>query len=71
MGPIVQFRLPQEYLGTYPANIDGVTLVDVNRVAGERLNRDRLTVLIVGDRTLVESALTDLGTEVVILNGHT
>jgi len=71
MGPIVQFRLPHEYLATYPANIDGVTLVDVRRVAGERLNRDRLTVLIVGDRTAVESALRDLGIALVILNGHT
>ena len=68
LGPIVQFRLPHEYLVTYPANIDGVTLVDVRRVAGERLNRDRLTVLIVGDRTAVESELRDLGTELVILN---
>jgi len=71
LGPIVQFRLPHEYLATYPANIDGVTLVDVRRVAGERLNRDRLTVLIVGDRTAVESALRDLGIALIILNGHT
>jgi zinc protease len=71
MGSIVQFSLPHEYLATYPANIDGVTLVDVRRVASERLNRDRLTVLIVGDRTAFEPALRDLGIELVILNGQT
>ena len=71
LGPIVQFGLPHDYLANYPANIDGVTLADVRRVAGERLNRDRLTVLVVGDRKAVESELSDLGPALVVINGDT
>ena len=71
LGPIVQFGLPHDYLATYPANIDGVTLADVRRVAGERLNRDRLTILVVGDRAAVESQLRDLGLALVVINGDT
>ena len=71
LGPIVQFGLPHDHLATYPANIDGVTLADVRRVAGERLNGDRLTVLVVGDRETVESELRNLGPALVVLNGDT
>ena len=69
LGPIVQFGLPHDYLATYPANINGVTLADVRRVAGERLNNDRLIVLVVGDREAVESELRDLEPELVVING--
>ena len=71
MGSVVQFRLPPEYLATYPTSIEGVTLMEVRRVANERFNKDCLTILVVGDRTVVESSLGDLGTELVILNGST
>ena len=71
LGPIVQFGLPHDHLATYPANIDGVTLADVRRVAGERLNGDLLTVLVVGDREAVESELRDLGPALVVINGVT
>ena len=71
LGPIVQFGLPNDYLATYPANIDAVTLADVRRVAGERLNRDRLTVLVVGDREAVESELRDIGPALIVMNGDT
>ncbi|MEE8466320.1 MAG: pitrilysin family protein, partial [Dehalococcoidia bacterium] len=71
LGPIVRFGLPHNSLATYPANIDGVTLADVRRVAGERLNRDSLMVLVVGDREAVESELRDLGPALVVMNGDT
>jgi len=69
LGPIVQFGLPHDYLATYPANINGVTLADVRRVAGERLNNDRLIVLVVGDREAVESGLRGLEPELVVISG--
>ena len=71
MGSVVRFRLPPEYLATYPSRIEGVTLMDIRRVASERLSRDHLTVLIIGDRTECESSLRDLGMGLVILNGNT
>lgn len=70
LGPIVQYGLPLDYLATYPANIGKVTLEDVQRVANERLDKDRLTVLVVGDRSAVEAELKDIGPEVVVITDN-
>ncbi|MEE2656222.1 MAG: pitrilysin family protein [Chloroflexota bacterium] len=69
LGPIVQFGLPHDYLATYPANISNVKLEDVQRVANQRLDKNRLVVLVVGDRTTVEAELKGIGPEVVVITG--
>ena len=70
LGPIVQFGLPHDYLATYSASVNDVTLADVQRVAVERLNKDQLTLLVVGDRAVVDSDLRGIGPEVVVINGE-
>ena len=69
LGPIVQFGLPHDYLATYPANINNVKLEDVQRVANQRLDKNRLTVLVVGDRATIEADLKGIGPDVVVITG--
>ncbi|MFN6962491.1 MAG: M16 family metallopeptidase [Pyrinomonadaceae bacterium] len=57
---IVTFGLPDTYFNDYIRNINAVTLVDVNRVANKYLTPDKMAVLIVGDRSVVESRLREI-----------
>jgi len=43
------YDLPKDYLQTYRANIDAVTVDDVQRVANEYIHPDKLAMVIVGD----------------------
>jgi zinc protease len=58
---LVAFDLPDDYHRTWLANIQAVSLADVRRTAAEQLDPERLTVLVVGDRSQVEPGLGDLG----------
>ncbi|MEC9140990.1 MAG: pitrilysin family protein [Chloroflexota bacterium] len=69
LGPIVQFGLPHDYLATYPANINNVKLEDVQRVANQRLGKNRLAILVVGDRATIEADLKGIGPDVVVITG--
>ena len=68
LAPMVQFGLPDDYLATYSANVEAVSLADVRRVAAEHVDDQRLTVLVVGDRTTVEPGLRELGLPLVNLD---
>jgi zinc protease len=70
LGPIVQFGLPHDYLATFSDNIGKVTLQDVQRVANERLNKDRLTMLVVGDRSVIETELKAIGPEIIVITDN-
>ena len=59
------FDLPLDYFSTYAAEIEGLTLDDVHRVANDRLDEDHLTILVVGDREAVEPGLREIGLPVV------
>ncbi len=61
MGTIVTFDLPDDYYGSYERNIEAVSLDDVRRVVSERIQSTELTLLIVGDREVIEPGLTELG----------
>ena len=61
LSQIVFFDLPDDYYHAFPANVEAVSLEDVRRVAQERMESERLTVLVVGDRSVVESGLGQLG----------
>ncbi|MDP7618727.1 MAG: pitrilysin family protein [Dehalococcoidia bacterium] len=61
MGMIVAFDLPDDYYGAYERNIEAISLDDVRRVANERIQSEELTLLIVGDREIIEPGLADLG----------
>ena len=69
---MVVFDLPDDYYRTLSKNIRAVSLEEVRRVAQERLLSGKLTVLVVGDRSVVEPGLKELGYPVRLVDheGH-
>ena len=68
---LVVYGLPDSYFNDYIRNIQAVTVEDVNRVANKYLTPDRMAILIVGDRSVVEPRLKEiegLGSTIRILD---
>jgi zinc protease len=57
---LVLYGLPDDYFDHYTDRIAAVRLEDVNRVAREYLHPDRSAIVVVGDRSVVESGLRQL-----------
>jgi len=57
---LVTYGLSDSYFNDYIRNINAVTLDDVNRVAKKYLTPDRMSVLIVGDRAVIEPKLREI-----------
>lgn len=55
------YGLPDSTFNDYIGNINKVTLDDVNRVANKYLTPDRMAVLIVGDKAVIEPRLKEIG----------
>ena len=55
------FDLPDDYYQTFPAQIEAVSLEDVRRAAQEHIDNDRLLLLVVGDREVIEPGLRETG----------
>ena len=70
LASMVEFGLPDDYLATYPAQLEAVSLADVRRVAEEHIDHLRLTILVVGDQSAVESELRELGIPLVSLESE-
>ena len=51
-------------------NIEAVSLEDVRRIGAELVQPDRLSVLVVGDRTAVEDGLRSLDLPLKLLDGN-
>lgn len=60
LADLVSYQLPDDYFEKYQANIEQVKLSDVNRVAGEYLPFDKMTILIVGDESKISEGLKSL-----------
>ena len=60
LASIVTFGLPDSYFNSYIANVQSVTLADVNRVANKYLQPDKMAVLIVGDKGVIEPGLKSI-----------
>ena len=58
---LVSFDLPDDYNSTLAAEIEAVSLEDIRRVAREHIINDRLMMLVVGDRDVVEPSLREIG----------
>jgi zinc protease len=58
------YRLPNDYFSTYVSKIEAVTAADVQRVATKYIQPDRLAVVVVGDRKVIEPGVraVNLGT---------
>ena len=54
------YHLPDDYFTTYQSKIEAVTKKDADRVAKKYLEPEEMTVLVVGDRKVVEPKLKEL-----------
>lgn len=60
MLPLITYGIPLEFYNTAVQNIGAVTQADVQRVARRYVNPDNITVVIVGDRKVIEPGLRAL-----------
>jgi zinc protease len=67
---LVIYNLPDTYFNDYIQKINGVTLADVNRVANKYLTPDKMAIVVVGDRKVIEPGLKQLGYEIQILDAE-
>jgi zinc protease len=60
LAQLVVYHLPDDYFTTYQSKIEAVTTEEANRVAKKYLEPEDMTVLVVGDRKVVEPKLREL-----------
>lgn len=65
---LVAYDLPDTYFNDYITNVNAVTLADVNRVANRYLDPDKMAIVIVGDRKMIEPGLKELGYPITIMD---
>jgi zinc protease len=65
---LVVYGLPDTYFNDYISRINAVTINDVNRVANKYLTPDKLAIVIVGDRKVIEPGLKELTYPIAILD---
>ena len=65
---LVTFGLPDSYFNDYIAKINSITVNDVNRVANKYLDPEKMAIVIVGDRKVIEPGLKELGYGITILD---
>ncbi len=72
LGRLVLFDLPDDYYTTLIPNLEALTLDDLHRVAGSRIDDGHLVLLVVGDREAIEPGLQELGHPIVHVSaeGH-
>jgi predicted Zn-dependent peptidase len=57
---VLTYRLPDDYFARYVPSIEAVTAADVQRVARSYIQPDKLAVVIVGDRKVIEPGVRAL-----------
>ena len=70
---LVIYDLPESYYNDYISKINNVTLQDVNRVANKYLTPDKMAIVIVGDKSIIDSKLKEienLGQSIVYLDAE-
>ena len=65
---LVHFGLEDDYYATQIDRLEAVTLNDVRRVATERIHPDAQSIVVVGDRAIIEPGLAELDLPIVHLN---
>ena len=68
MVQMVLHDLPRDYFRTVGDKLAEVKLEDVKLAGKDRVRPEQLTILVVGDLSVVESGLRELGLPIVILN---
>jgi len=67
MLPLVTYGIPLDFYDTAVQRIGAVTQADVQRVARQYVNPDRLTIVVVGDRKVIEPGLRALNPGEIII----
>ena len=67
MLPLVTYGIPLDFYDTAVQRIGAVTQADVQRVARQYVNPDRLTIVVVGDRKTIEPGLRALNPGEIII----
>lgn len=57
---LVTYSLPDSYFNDYIADIQKVSVEDINRVANKYLTPDQMAILIVGDKSVIEPKLKEI-----------
>ena len=57
---LVTYGLPDNFFTEYIRNINAVTMADVNRVANKYLTPDKMAILVVGDKAVIEPKLREI-----------
>ena len=65
---LIIYGLPDNTFNDYITKVNSVTLADVNRVANKYLTPDKMAIVIVGDRSVVEPGLKQLDYPISILD---
>ncbi len=60
LGALVTYDLPDSYFNDFFSKINAVTLEDINRVANKYLTPDKMAIVIVGDRSVIEPRLREI-----------
>lgn len=61
----VMFGLADDYYSGLVAHYEALTLDDLHRVATDRVDNDHLSLLVVGDRSVIEPGLEEIGVPIV------
>jgi predicted Zn-dependent peptidase len=65
---LVVYGLPDTYFNDFISKVNAVRLEDVNRVANKYLTPDKLAIVIVGDRKVIEPGLKELEYPITLLD---
>ena len=65
---LVTYGLPDTYFNDYISKVNAVTLQDVNRVANKYLTPDKMAIVIVGDKSIIEPGLKQLNMPIELLD---
>ncbi|HEY4613642.1 MAG TPA: pitrilysin family protein [Bacteroidota bacterium] len=60
VGDLVIYNLPNDYFNTYIPRVLAVTKADVERVAKKYLDPEKIAIVLVGDRKVIEQGVRDL-----------
>jgi zinc protease len=65
---LVVYGLPDSYFNDYITKINAITVADVNRVANKYLTADKMAIVIVGDKAVIEPKLKELSYPIMFLD---
>ena len=68
LAALATFSLSDDYYNSAIPRINAVTVEDVYRVANKYLDTSKMIIVIVGDRSIIEPKIRELGTPVTIIN---